>query len=105
MPLNEIVLEKLKNRSAPMRPYLQKKFWARKHPAWGASVCWYTWSPFYGWQVCWGIACETLHEAKILRKFLNGKVDPFAPSNMPFYKVVQFVQSTRLSETIPKEFY
>jgi len=103
--LNPIVLRKIENRGEPKRPYLRKKFWARPHPVWGAAVCWYVWSPLYGWGINYGISCKTLKEAKTIRRFLNGKVNPWSPTNMPFYKVIEFVASGSFAHPTPKEFY
>jgi hypothetical protein len=73
----------------PSRPKLRFHFWARKHSTWGAAVCWYEWT-FWGWGVRWGVACETLREAKQIRRFLNARVQRCdSQFGLPFETVAQ----------------
>lgn len=75
------------------RPYLRKRFFVRRHRGWGAAVCWHQWSPVHKhWGTNWGIGCKTMREAKVIRKFLNSKVQRWHHGDgVPFATAVMFV--------------
>lgn len=80
------------NTEPPKRPYLRRYFFVRRHRGWGAAVCWYQWHPaFEKWGINWGVACKTMREAKVIRKFLNGRVRRFNSYGLPFEDVVRVV--------------
>ena len=79
----------------PWHPCLRRKFFIRRHPKWGPTICWHQWSPvFRHWCIAWGPASKTIPEAKRLRRFLNNHVARW-PSDygVPFEQVVEFVRS------------
>jgi len=79
------------------RPYLRKRFFVRRHPRWGAAVCWYEVGPISKqWGVSWGLPCNTVYDAKVLRRFLNARVARFPTDNgVPFSDVVWFITGSQ----------
>lgn len=82
----------------PSKPYLRHHFWCRTHSGWGAAVVWYEWLPFPGeWAINWGIACKTMREAKVLRRFLNARVQRIGQhGGVPFTDVVYAITGERV---------
>lgn len=82
----------------PWRPNLRQRFYVRKHPGWGAAVCWFEWLGYPGcWGINWGVACKTIREAKVLRRFLNERVARFDKhGGVPFEDVVYVVTGKRV---------
>ena len=63
----------------PGRQCLRNRFFVKRHRGWGAAVCWYEWNEFFkSWGMNWGIACKTIREAKVIRKFLNARTRVFS---------------------------
>jgi len=82
------------------RQYLRGYFFTKRHSLWGAAVCWYEIGPVSRmWCVCWGLPCESLAEAKVLRRFLNSRVArPNRRGGVPFEQVTRLVLGQPLLE-------